>query len=98
MQWLRLQRRDALSLVVALASGFAGACAESGPPVPPTVTGPLMSGSGGTSMSGGSGMGGTGTLHQLFGAAGAKFAFDTDTLRGLIDTVENTIEELQAKL
>jgi oligoendopeptidase F len=44
------------------------------------------------------GMGGTGTLHQLFGAAGAKFAFDTDTLRGLIDTVENTIEELQAKL
>jgi oligoendopeptidase F len=44
------------------------------------------------------GMGGTGTLHQLFGAAGAKFAFDTDTLRGLIDTVEGTIEELQAKL
>lgn len=43
-------------------------------------------------------MGGTGTLPQLFEAAGAKFAFDTDTLRGLIDTVENTIEELQAKL
>jgi oligoendopeptidase F len=43
-------------------------------------------------------MGGTGSLPQLFGAAGAQFAFGTDTLRGLIDVVENTIETLQSKL
>lgn len=43
-------------------------------------------------------LGGTASLPALFGAAGARFAFDTDTLRGLIDTVEDTIAELQAKL
>lgn len=43
-------------------------------------------------------LGGTRNLHELFAAAGAQFKFDTDTLSGLINTVEETIEELQQQL
>jgi len=41
-------------------------------------------------------LGDTRTLPELFNAAGAAFAFDTDTLRELIDLTENTIHELEA--
>ncbi|MBK9125383.1 MAG: M3 family oligoendopeptidase [Chloroflexi bacterium] len=44
------------------------------------------------------GLGGTGNLHQLFGAAGLRFAFDSDMLRGLIDVLEGTIGELETAL
>ncbi len=44
------------------------------------------------------GMGGTGNLPQLFGAAGLRFAFDSDMLRGLIDVLEGTIGELETAL
>jgi oligoendopeptidase F len=37
-------------------------------------------------------------LPELFAAAGAKFAFDADTLKGLVDLMENTITELEASL
>lgn len=40
-------------------------------------------------------LGGTGTLPQLFGAAGAKFAFDAETLGGAVTLIESTIERLQ---
>jgi oligoendopeptidase F len=39
-------------------------------------------------------MGGTGTLPQLFGAAGAKFGFDTDILTTATTLVEETLAEL----
>lgn len=42
-------------------------------------------------------MGGTGTLPELFGAAGAKFAFDAETLGGAVSLIESTIANLQAQ-
>jgi len=41
-------------------------------------------------------LGGTGTMHELFGAAGAKFAFDADTLGVAVSLIESTIAGLQA--
>ena len=40
-------------------------------------------------------LGGTVTLPDLFTAAGAKFAFDADTLRRAVDLVESTITQLE---
>lgn len=40
-------------------------------------------------------LGGTGTLHELFGAAGAKFAFDAETLGEAVLLIESTITNLQ---
>lgn len=39
-------------------------------------------------------LGGTGSLPQLFSTAGAKFAFDADTLTKAVDLIEQTIEQL----
>ncbi len=41
-------------------------------------------------------LGGTAPLPQLFEAAGARFAFDSDTLRAAVELAENVIEELEA--
>lgn len=41
-------------------------------------------------------LGGTATLPELYAAAGARFAFDADTLRGAVELIENTIDELEA--
>jgi hypothetical protein len=35
-------------------------------------------------------------LPELYRAAGAKFAFDAETLREAVDLIEVTIEQLQA--
>jgi len=43
-------------------------------------------------------LGGTASLPQLYAAAGAKLAFDADTLKEAVDLVEETIEELDAVL
>lgn len=40
-------------------------------------------------------LGGTVTLPELFKAAGAKLAFDADTLKGAVDLMENKIFELE---
>jgi oligoendopeptidase F len=40
-------------------------------------------------------LGGTKPLPELFAAAGAKFAFDADTLGGLVRLIEDTIDELE---
>jgi oligoendopeptidase F len=40
-------------------------------------------------------LGGTRTLPELFQAAGAKFAFDADTLGELVALIEGTIDELE---
>jgi oligoendopeptidase F len=40
-------------------------------------------------------LGGTKPLPDLFAAAGATFAFDADTLGGLVELIERTIEELE---
>jgi oligoendopeptidase F len=40
-------------------------------------------------------LGGTRTLPELFQAAGAKLAFDADTLGELVALIENTIDELE---
>jgi len=37
-------------------------------------------------------LGGTATLPELFGAAGAKFAFDADTLRRAVELIESKLE------
>ena len=39
-------------------------------------------------------LGGTARLPDLFAAAGAKFAFDADTLSGAVELVEKTIHQL----
>lgn len=39
-------------------------------------------------------MGGTGTLPELYAAAGAKFAFDSATMREIVDLIESTLAEL----
>ncbi|NDJ84517.1 MAG: M3 family oligoendopeptidase [Chloroflexi bacterium] len=39
-------------------------------------------------------LGSTATLPDLFAAAGARFVFDSDTLRAVVDLVEKTIAEL----
>ncbi|GAB1422399.1 M3 family oligoendopeptidase [Anaerolineales bacterium] len=41
-------------------------------------------------------LGNTATLPQLFETAGAKFAFDSETLGTAVDLIERTIEELEA--
>ena len=41
-------------------------------------------------------LGGTVTLPQLYETAGARLAFDADTLRTYIDLIEGTIGELEA--
>jgi oligoendopeptidase F len=41
-------------------------------------------------------LGGTAPLPRLFEAAGARFAFDADTLRAAVDLAERVIEELEA--
>lgn len=41
-------------------------------------------------------LGGTRPLPQLYEAAGAKFAFDAETLGGIVNLLESTIEELEA--
>lgn len=41
-------------------------------------------------------LGGTVTLPELYAAAGAKFAFDAQTLQKAVDLVENTIDSLEA--
>jgi oligoendopeptidase F len=43
-------------------------------------------------------LGGTATVPDLFAAAGARFAFDEETLREAAALVESTIEELEEKL
>ncbi len=43
-------------------------------------------------------LGGTGTLPELFGAAGAKFAFDAETLGSAVSLIESTISSLEAVL
>ncbi len=40
-------------------------------------------------------LGGTASLPQLFAAAGAKFAFDAETLHQYVDLMERTIEKLE---
>ncbi len=40
-------------------------------------------------------LGGTVTLPELFESAGAKLAFDADTLQDAVTLIENTVEELQ---
>ena len=41
-------------------------------------------------------LGGTRNLHELFGAAGAKFAFDEETLGKAVELIEKTITEKDA--
>ncbi len=43
-------------------------------------------------------LGGTRNLHELFGAAGAKFAFDADTLGQAVELIESTINDLESQL
>ena len=43
-------------------------------------------------------LGATVPLPELFAAAGAKFAFDTNTLKGAVDLMEEVIREMEAKL
>jgi oligoendopeptidase F len=43
-------------------------------------------------------LGGTKNLHELFGATGAKFAFDTETLGEAVDLIMQTISELEGEL
>lgn len=43
-------------------------------------------------------LGGTKNLHELFGATGAKFAFDAATLGKAVDLIERTIDELEGQL
>lgn len=43
-------------------------------------------------------LGGTRSLPELFGAAGAKFAFDAETLGAAVSLIERTIGELEAVL
>jgi oligoendopeptidase F len=41
-------------------------------------------------------LGGTRSLPELFGAAGARFAFDAETLREAVSLIEETMLELEA--
>jgi oligoendopeptidase F len=41
-------------------------------------------------------LGGTKSLPELYQAAGAKFAFDAETMREAVELIETTIEQLQA--
>ena len=41
-------------------------------------------------------LGGTRNLHELFGAAGAKFAFDEATMGKAVELLEKTISEMDA--
>jgi len=41
-------------------------------------------------------LGGTASLPDLFGTAGANFSFDTDTLRDAVNLIETTIDKLEA--
>ena len=43
-------------------------------------------------------LGSTVPLPELFAAAGAKFAFDADTLKKAVDLMEEVVEEMEAKL
>jgi oligoendopeptidase F len=43
-------------------------------------------------------LGSTVSLPELFEAAGAKFAFDADTLKGAVNLMEEVMNELEAKL
>ena len=43
-------------------------------------------------------LGSTVSLPELFATAGAKFAFDSDTLKEAVDLIEEVSEEMQAKL
>jgi oligoendopeptidase F len=43
-------------------------------------------------------LGATVPLPQLFAAAGAKFAFDAETLKQAVDMMEEAIEEMEAKI
>jgi oligoendopeptidase F len=40
-------------------------------------------------------LGGTASLPELYAAAGARFAFDAETLQQAVDLAENTINELE---
>jgi oligoendopeptidase F len=40
-------------------------------------------------------LGGTATLPDLFAAAGARFAFDTETMAEAVGLIERTIDELR---
>jgi oligoendopeptidase F len=40
-------------------------------------------------------LGGTRNLHELYGAAGVKFAFDADTLGTAVELIESTISDLE---
>jgi oligoendopeptidase F len=43
-------------------------------------------------------LGATVPLPELYAAAGAKFAFDEETLKGVVDLLEDVIQEMEAKL
>jgi oligoendopeptidase F len=43
-------------------------------------------------------LGSTVSLPELFATAGAKFAFDAETLKNAVDLMEEVIEEMEAKL
>ena len=43
-------------------------------------------------------LGSTASLPELFATAGAKFAFDADTLTGAVDLMEGVIRDMEAKL
>jgi oligoendopeptidase F len=43
-------------------------------------------------------LGSTVSLPELFAVAGARFAFDTDTLKKAVDLMEEVIEEMETKL
>jgi oligoendopeptidase F len=43
-------------------------------------------------------LGSTVSLPELFAAAGARFAFDADTLKKSVDLMEEVIEEMEAGL
>ena len=43
-------------------------------------------------------LGATVPLPELFAAAGAKFAFDSKTLKEVVDLLEEVVAELEAKL
>jgi len=42
-------------------------------------------------------LGGTASLTELYQRAGAKLAFDAETLRASVSLIESTLEELEAQ-
>jgi oligoendopeptidase F len=42
-------------------------------------------------------LGSTASVPELYAAAGAKFAFDADALKAVIDLAEQTIDDLEAE-